>query len=161
MRKYDQKAIRGLCLSGLSGRQIADQLHCGINTVRRACKGLARNHSDRQAGSKHWNWKGGKKVTAGYVYLSRPGHPRATKGYVKRADLVLEEKLGRPLQPGEIAHHKNRNRSDDNPLNLEVKQRGPHQREHVRENALSGTFTGAHRNQPRDSKGRFAPRGAR
>jgi hypothetical protein len=49
---------------------------------------------------------------------------------VKQADLVLEKELGRPLQKGEIAHHKNENKSDDSPDNLEAMLHGQHTREH-------------------------------
>jgi len=33
---------------------------------------------------------------------------------------VLEQKIGRPLEPGEYAHHINGNKLDDRPENLEV-----------------------------------------
>ena len=60
-------------------------------------------------------------VSRGYVYVYAPGHSRATKrGYVKRAILILEEKLGRPLEPGEVAHHKGA-KDDDRPEMLETK----------------------------------------
>ena len=48
-----------------------------------------------------------------------PEHPRANKnGYVKRAILVMEKKLGRPLRKGEIVHHIDGNRTNDRPDNL-------------------------------------------
>jgi hypothetical protein len=76
-------------------------------------------------------WKGGVAHSWGYVYLLRPEHPRANHhGYVKRADLVLEETLGRPLLPGEFAHHRNEDKGDDRPDNLEATTRSPHQRHH-------------------------------
>lgn len=52
-------------------------------------------------------------------------------GYVKRADLVLEEKLGRPLLPDEIAHHMNRVKEDDSPENLELHTHDSHRKLHA------------------------------
>lgn len=63
----------------------------------------------------------------GYIRVWSPGHPNAQKsGYVNEHTLVMSEVLGRPLLPGESAHHKNGDRTDNRPDNLElwvVKQR--------------------------------------
>lgn len=72
-------------------------------------------------GEHAYRWKGGESRHQGYVSVKMPGHPRADrKGYVRRALLVAEEKIGRSLKPDEIVHHKNRKRDDDRPDNLEV-----------------------------------------
>lgn len=67
-------------------------------------------------------WKGGIHNRAdGYVLMKTRFHPRSYKnGYIKRATLVLEEKLGRYLRDGEVVHHVNGIRNDDRPENLEV-----------------------------------------
>ena len=66
-------------------------------------------------------WKGGKIIDGGYVYILNPSHPRADSGgYVRRADLVMEQVLGRLLTSGEIVDHKNRIRDDDRPENLRL-----------------------------------------
>lgn len=53
--------------------------------------------------------------------LKKPDHHRADKkGYVRRCILVAEQKIGRPLKSGEVVHHKNQQRDDDRPENLEV-----------------------------------------
>jgi hypothetical protein len=54
------------------------------------------------------------------VYIRNHTHPRAVNGYVKRANLIAEQTLGRVLSVDEIVHHKNRDRSDDSPENLQV-----------------------------------------
>lgn len=64
--------------------------------------------------------KGWYKDSSGYIWVRKIEHPRAYKhgGYVKRANVVLEEKIGRYLENKEMAHHINHVRDDDNPDNL-------------------------------------------
>lgn len=53
--------------------------------------------------------------------------------------IVAEQKLGRPLEPGEIVHHKNERIRDNNPDNLEVMTRAEHMAEH-REAIVAGLW---------------------
>jgi len=81
-------------------------------TRRKISEALLRERSPR--------WKGGTFVSRGYVMVYKPEHPRASKwGYIKRAILVLEEKLGRTIADGCDAHHINGIKSDDRPENLQ------------------------------------------
>jgi hypothetical protein len=67
----------------------------------------------------------------GYMYILKRGHYRADKqSYVKVADIVLEQKIGRPLLPNEIAHHIDGNKLNDSPANLEVMDNLEHTRMH-------------------------------
>lgn len=90
-----------------------------------------------RTGEKSANWKGGlTKSSKGYCYVYKPNHPRAGKGrYVKRADLILEAKLGRPLKPNEIAHHGPGGPEDDSPENLSVMYIRKHGQFHGKEGA--------------------------
>jgi hypothetical protein len=67
----------------------------------------------------------------GYKVLYKPGHPTASKnGHVLEHRYIMSEILGRPLLKNENVHHKNGNRLDNNPENLElwVKTQPPGQR---------------------------------
>ena len=67
------------------------------------------------------NWKGGKYYRTGYVYMYKPEHPHCNyHGYVNEHRLVMEESIGRYLEPEEVVHHINMI-TDDNVLeNLEL-----------------------------------------
>ena len=77
------------------------------------CKGIAMQRT--QTGPSHHHWKGGRNVDAnGYVRVWVDGK------YVYEHRLVAESTLGRSLTPSEVVHHRNGNRSDNTPDNLEV-----------------------------------------
>jgi hypothetical protein len=57
----------------------------------------------------------------GYHYIYKPEHPNAHKnGQLAVHHLVMSQTLRRPLRKGENVHHKNGNRSDNCPANLEL-----------------------------------------
>lgn len=69
----------------------------------------------------------------GYVFIKALGHPRATKqGFVKRAILILEAKLGCHLLRTEYVHHLNGIRDDDRPENLTIITNSEHAKLHMK-----------------------------
>lgn len=102
--------------------QIGPRVFCG-----RACQGRFR--SERLSGPRSPRWRDGTTRDRLRVLWHLPWHPRADrKGYVPRAIIVAELKLGRPLLPGEVVHHDDEDPSNDHPDNLVVL---PSQAEHA------------------------------
>lgn len=77
-----------------------------------------------KGGAKPHNWKGGRVVKGGYVFLFKPDHPTVQGRDDKRVleqRIVMEEYLGRYLHPWEKVIHKNHNRTDNRIENLELR----------------------------------------
>lgn len=65
------------------------------------------------------NYAGGKYIDdKGYVRVLRPDHPRNIRGYTYEHRLVMEEYLGRYLEPWETVHHINEIKVDNRLHNL-------------------------------------------
>ena len=81
-------------------------------------------------------WKGGRvKNTMGYILRLRPDHPFTNNdGYVYEHRLVWEEHHNASLLPKTIVHHKNGNKQDNRPENLEaIINNGKHMSRHVQD----------------------------
>jgi hypothetical protein len=75
-------------------------------------------HQNRVSTSK--SWKGGRKICGdGYIVVKKWNHPYCdVQGYVLEHRLVMEKYLGRYLDPNEVIHHINKNKSDNRIENL-------------------------------------------
>ena len=119
----DGKKLRELTDQKYSQREIAQMLGMSLPVLERNLRRLGIK-SVRGRGSpleKNYFWKGGQTLRDGYMYKKSPGHPHATKGgYVLVHRLVMEKVLERYLLPDEVVHHKDKNRLNNDPSNLEV-----------------------------------------
>lgn len=76
-----------------------------------------------KTGEKCPAWKGGVRMSKdGYREILSRGHPYARKGthYVLEHRLVMEKMIGRYLLPNEVVHHKDGNRLNNSPENLQL-----------------------------------------
>lgn len=69
---------------------------------------------------------------SGYYLVYNPSHPESNNlGFVAEHRVVAEEILGRPLKDGEVVHHIDRNRRNNDPSNIIVfESRAAHSRFH-------------------------------
>lgn len=92
--------------------------------VKGLCKtcGGGFNRGAQRRGAASPQWKGGKRIDkTGYVQIRRPEHPHAmVGGYMLEHRLVMESMIGRFLSTSETVHHKNGDRADNRPDNLEL-----------------------------------------
>lgn len=78
-----------------------------------------------KAGKKHWNWKGGRCISHGYMKVRQSGPYLRSEvdrdGYVLEHRLVVAESLKRDLKPFETVHHKDGDRLNNKLSNLQLR----------------------------------------
>jgi hypothetical protein len=89
----------------------------------------------------------------GYIYVKAPeGHPYANRdGMIFEHRFVMEQLLGRYLEPHELVHHKDGNRQNNATENLELltRKRHPIGREYTREQ-VEKALTALQHNEPEE-----------
>jgi len=99
---------------------------CGTRVRRRASRRFFCSKTCQRAQSST------RHITAyGYVRIKCPSHPHATSnGWVLEHIVVVTAMLGRPLRRNECVHHKDQNKQNNSPDNLEVVDRALHAQQH-------------------------------
>lgn len=125
----------------LSYRQIARRFETPYQKIRAVvvAAGASRTRSECKQGELNPTWKGGRFLDAkGYWHIYRPEHPHTnSNGYVLEHRLVMEEMVGRLLDPAEVVHHRDHNPGNNAVENLELMSRPDHNRFHMLEKGRS------------------------
>ncbi len=85
------------------------------------------------SGEANPNWRGGRVLASNGYMLVRVGldhHLADVRGYAYEHRVVAEETLGRRLQPGEVVHHIDHDKTNNAPNNLQVCTGAEHRAEH-------------------------------
>lgn len=84
-----------------------------------------------RVGSKNANWRNGLTVGRGgyLVFTESPANGEHAGRFLHR--VVAEWKLGRPLRVTEVVHHRDRNKLNNDPSNLDVMSASDHARLHI------------------------------
>ena len=123
--------------SGKSMGTIASELNVTPSCIR---KYFVKYNIERRGRCASWeedytknpNWKGGRIVRkGGYVLVYCPNHPRAIKNYVYEHQLVMEEYMGRYLRNGEVVHHIDGNKHNNDISNLLLMTESDHTKLHA------------------------------
>jgi len=92
-----------------------------------ACRKTGRHIAEfpRKRAEDSHRWKGGRVKRKGYILVYAPDHHsiagRGTqRKYILEHRIVMEQKLGRNLEPHETVHHINGVTDDNRPENLEL-----------------------------------------
>ncbi len=83
-----------------------------------------------RSGSNNPHWKEGRSSNNGYVSIRQEGHYEKSK-YVGEHILVMEKIIGRRLLKNEEVHHKNEDKTDNRPENLELLTKSQHMALHA------------------------------
>jgi hypothetical protein len=131
--RLDDEALRRWHAEGLTAREVAAMVGCSTYPIKAAFSRLrlrrpAKPREGSVSGDRNPAWRGGRHLRVdGYVEVWTPSGRRLEH------QVVMERVLGRTLAPGEVVHHKDRDRQNNDPSNLELTTQSAHVREHLHE----------------------------
>lgn len=130
----NQRSLKDIAKEiGTTVGNVADHLSAMEIRLRGYKESIAVKFPDGRLGDKSPKWKGGRRSNGKYILVYAPDHPYATtNGAVLEHRLVMEKVLGRYLEPYEVVHHKDGNKKNNDPSNLEVKTSSQHIKDHIR-----------------------------
>lgn len=127
----DDTRLRQLHGDGKTIAEISALYGCSTYPVKAALQrlGLSRPAKPRPgvlAGDKNPAWAGGRRQRSdGYIEVWTP------TGVRLEHQVVIEQQIGRPLAKGEVVHHIDENKSNNDPANLKLTTQSEHIREHL------------------------------
>jgi hypothetical protein len=86
-------------------------------------EGVSGHFPTTRPGERNPKWRCGRVIDEdGYVLIYNPDHPHVRKHvpYVLEHRLVMEKVVGRLLNPKEVVHHKDGNKLNNSPQNLQL-----------------------------------------
>lgn len=107
----------------LSQRVAAERMGWPLRRVERLIPrlGIRTHPRGRHTGPAHGSWKEGRIVDKdGYVLLWCAEKRRKHTHYVLEHHLVMEAHIGRRLRKGEVVHHRDKNKANNQIENLEL-----------------------------------------
>lgn len=115
--------------SGISWTDATWNPVVGCSRVSAGCEKVSDGRS--RYGEENNNWRGGRIVASNGYVLVRVGighHLADIRGYAYEHRLVAERILGRELKTGEVVHHKDGNKQNNSPENLDICESIAHHR---------------------------------
>lgn len=121
-QRVSDQQILDLADGTRSCQEIGDALGIGDESVRKRLVRLGVPRLPGKARMEHNHfWAGGRSTDRGYILVKAPEHPHATAaGYVREHRLVMEQMLGRYLEPGEVVDHIDGRVTNNHPSNLRL-----------------------------------------
>lgn len=132
-RVLDEAEVRRLFDDGHTAKEIAAAFDCSTAPVKKVLKRLGLRRPAKQrpgaiAGARNPAWNGGRRTRVdGYVEIWTPTGPRLEHR------VVMERTLGRAVAEHEVVHHRDGNKQNNDPSNLELMTQSEHARHHAPE----------------------------